>query len=119
MRRADGGPDAGFSLEPLELQALCHSCRTAWDALGKPEISLAPSETANLRYRRSLYVVKDMKKGDVFTQETVRRIRPAYGLPPDAIDKVLGRKAKAALSRGTALTWEMIEDDALNPERMK
>ncbi|MBN2752912.1 MAG: pseudaminic acid synthase [Rhodospirillaceae bacterium] len=110
LARADGGPDAAFSLEPDELAALCRDCRIAWEALGSAGFRRKASETANVIFRRSLYAVKDIAAGELLTAENVRVIRPGYGLPPKDLPNVLGRIAIRAIVRGTALHAEMIGD---------
>lgn len=109
LRRADGGPDAAFSLEPAELAQLVRDCRSAFAALGRVSYDRAPSEQGNAVFRRSLYVVRSMAAGEPFTRETVRSIRPGYGLPPKHLPEVIGRRAARALERGTALEWSMID----------
>ncbi len=109
LRRADGGPDAAFSLEPDELAALVHGARAVFGALGdgaevRPEV-----ESASRVFRRSLYVVSDIAAGGTFTSDNVRIIRPGYGLPPRHLPEILGRRARRALKRGMALEWEFIE----------
>ncbi|MEE9250896.1 MAG: pseudaminic acid synthase [Alphaproteobacteria bacterium] len=108
LNRADGGPDAAFSLEPEELRALVAGCRTAWEALGRIDYTCKPSERDNLVFRRSLYVTADVKAGETFTPENLRSIRPGYGLAPKHLPEVLGRKAKSDIGRGTALDWSLI-----------
>ncbi len=109
LRRADGGPDSAFSLEPDELRALVHGTRAAFEALGTGETARSEVEKANLVFRRSIYVVRDIGAGEPLTEMNVRIIRPGYGLAPRELPKVLGRKARRTLSRGTALTWDVIE----------
>lgn len=111
LRRADGGPDATFSLEPEELAALTNGCRMAWDALGVPGFGRKPSEEANIRFRRSLYVVKDIGAGEPFTRQNVRSIRPGFGLPPKLLPHVLGRRALKALHRGEPLALDHISEE--------
>lgn len=108
LRRADGGPDAAFSLEPPELRALCDGCRAAWRALGAVDYGRKPSEAPNTVFRRSLYVVRDVAAGETFTAENVRSIRPGFGLPPKHLPEVLGRRAARAIERGTALDWSLV-----------
>lgn len=108
FRRADGGPDSVFSLEPAEFADLVAGCRDAWDALGSVNYHRTESETPNVKFRRSLYVVSDIAAGELFNEENLRSIRPGYGLPPKHLPDVLGRKAKRALTRGTPLDWSMI-----------
>ena len=111
LDRNNGSPDAEFSLEPNEMAALCHGARTVWSALGKVNYERKKSEASNVRFRRSLYVVKDIKKGEAFTSENIRRIRPGHGLPPGKPPEVLGKKAISDLTSGTALAQEHIYSD--------
>ncbi|MEW4959856.1 N-acetylneuraminate synthase family protein, partial [Enterobacter cloacae subsp. cloacae] len=90
LDRNGGGPDDSFSLEPQELKALCHDARTAWMALGRVNYERKESEKGNLKFRRSLYVVKDVKKGETLTSENVKSIRPGFGLAPKYYDEVMG-----------------------------
>lgn len=108
LRRADGGPDAAFSLEPAELASLVRSCHTAWSALGRASYERAPSEKDNLMFRRSLYVVRDMAAGEAFSEANVRSIRPGFGLAPRHLGQILGRRAKTALKRGTPMSWDLL-----------
>ena len=108
LARADGGPDAGFSLEPHEFTALVRDCKDAWAALGRVHYDLKGSERANAAFRRSLYVVADVAAGQTLGREHVRSIRPGYGLPPAELPAVLGRAAARDLQRGEALSWDMI-----------
>jgi N-acetylneuraminate synthase len=110
LARADGGPDGSFSLEPAELAELVASARTAWEALGQPVAGVKPSEAPNLRFRRSLYVVADIKAGEIFTPENLRAIRPGFGLPPKYQPQVMGRRAARDLARGTPLALTDIAD---------
>jgi len=110
LRRADGGPDAAFSLEPDELKDLVDGCRTAWQALGRVHYDPKGSEQGNETFRRSLYVVADIKAGAELTDSNVRSIRPGLGLPPKHLPDVIGRVAARDLKRGEALAWDMLED---------
>ena len=109
LRRADGGPDAAFSLEPEELSALVSECRDAYAALGAADYRLLSSEQQSHSFRRSIYVVEDVAAGEVFTAQNVRRIRPGLGLPPKCYDDVLGKRATNDLVRGTALSWDVVD----------
>jgi len=108
LARSDGGPDAAFSLEPSEFTALTRDCKDAWRALGKVGYDLLGSEQGNISFRRSLYVVADVAKGEVLTTAHVRSIRPGFGLAPRHLDEVLGKVAKRDLARGEAFSWDMI-----------
>jgi len=108
LRRKDGGPDAAFSLEPRELKALVKSIRTAEVALGKPTYVRSSDEKENIVFRRSLFVVQDMKKGEKFTKKNVRSIRPGNGLAPRFHDFVIGKIATKDIARGTPLSRRLI-----------
>lgn len=108
LARADGGPDSAFSLEPDELKRLVEDCRAGWEAIGRPHYHVKGAERGSVVYRRSLYVTADIAEGDAFTAENVRSVRPGHGLPPAALDAVLGRKARRAIARGEPLAWDMV-----------
>lgn len=108
LRRADGGPDSAFSLEPAELEALCASCRDASAALGSVCYGPKSSDVGSLRFRRSLYAVADIAAGEPFTPANIRSIRPAFGLSPKHLSAVLGRVAESPIARGTPLSWDLI-----------
>ncbi|MDT3687784.1 MAG: pseudaminic acid synthase [Pseudorhodoplanes sp.] len=109
--RADGGPDAKFSLEPAEFVELCHACRNAWAAMGCVTYERTEGAKGNIVFRRSLYIVRDVNAGETLTAENVRSIRPGHGLPPKYLPDVLGRKATRALKRGMPLDWTMVSRD--------
>ncbi len=108
LSRADGGVDSAFSLEPEEMRELVDESQRAWQALGSTHYGPTASERRSLTFRRSLYVVKDMKAGDEITGESIRSIRPGLGLSPKHFDSVLGKKLTADVLRGTPLTWELL-----------
>lgn len=108
LSRNDPGPDSAFSLEPQEFKAMVDAIRTAEQAIGKVSYQLTDREHASKVFRRSLYIVADLKAGDMLTSENVRIIRPGYGLPPKAIHQVLGRTVKTNIDRGTALSWDLL-----------
>lgn len=108
LSRAGGGVDAAFSLEPAELAALVRETRIAWQALGSSRIGPDESEREGLRFRRSLYVTRDVRAGDVVDASNVRSIRPAGGLAPDLFEVVAGRVFRVDVARGAALTWDLI-----------
>ena len=115
VRRSDGGVDSAFSLEPDELRALRDAAIAASVAVGQPSYDLAPSEKSSIVYRRSLYVVADVASGAPLTTENVRSIRPSRGLPPSALDQVLGRTATRGLRRGEPLDWSMVGSPVAPP----
>ena len=108
LRRADGGPDGAFSLEPEEFKAMVDAVRTAEKALGTPQFAPGERESNSLRFRRSLFVVEDVKQGELFTQKNVRSIRPSDGLHPRHLNEVLGRRAASDIERGTPLSWNLV-----------
>ena len=109
LSRQMPGPDNAFSLEPQEFKAMVDAIRQTEKSLGQIQYEVSEHEKASKVFRRSLFVVKDMKKGEIFSTENVRSIRPGYGLPPKNIEIILGRKASRDIIRGTPLTWEIIE----------
>jgi pseudaminic acid synthase len=109
LNRNGGGPDDSFSLEPADLAALCHGASTSWEAMGKVDYRRKSSEQANVKFRRSLYFVKDLKAGDVITADAVRSVRPGFGLAPKYLDKVMGKRVVQDIPRGTALSLELLE----------
>ena len=109
LDRNGGGPDDSFSMEPQDLQALCRDAQVAWQALGQVSYHRTAAEEENRQFRRSLYIVEAVEAGEVLTEDNVRSIRPGFGLPPKALDKVLGKRFKQALVKGTALQMEHLE----------
>lgn len=108
LARADGGPDAAFSLEPPEFKSLVEDCKSAWKALGQITYDLQPAEQGSIVFRRSLYIVEDMAAGEVLTPENLRRIRPGHGLPPKHYEFLLGKKVTKAVKRGTPMNWDLV-----------
>ena len=109
LRRADGGVDSAFSLEPEELRSLVVESERAWQALGTVRYGPTAAEAKSLAYRRSLYIVADMEHGEVLTPDNLRAIRPGHGLPPRFYEEVLGRPIVKAVKRGTPLTWDLVD----------
>ena len=107
MDRNGGGADDSFSLEPKELAQLCKDSKTAWQSLGHVNYERTEAEKGNVKFRRSLYVVKDIAKGEKFTTENVRSIRPGFGLAPKYYDDILGKTAKYDIVKGSATTESM------------
>ena len=108
LARADGGPDSGFSLEPDEFAALVRDCKNAHKALGQVHYDTLGSERANKQFRRSLYVVADIAKGEALTRTNIRSVRPGMGLPPVRLWDILGKPAARDLKRGEPLSDEMV-----------
>ena len=108
LRRADGGPDGAFSLEPQEFKAMVAMVRTAEKALGAVSFSSGEREAASRKFRRSLFVVEDVKEGELFTAQNVRSIRPADGMHPRHLSEVLGKRAACDVERGTPLSWTLV-----------
>lgn len=108
LRRADGGVDSAFSMEPEEVTALVTETTRAWEALGQIQYGPTAVEIGSRKYRRSLYVVTDLQAGDRLTRENVRAIRPGLGLPPKYLEVVLGRRVNRPVPRGTALQWDLL-----------
>jgi pseudaminic acid synthase len=103
------GPDSAFSLEPHEFKAMVNAIRTTKKALGKVSYEVTDKEAASRVFRRSLFVVKDMKAGDVFSEENIRSIRPGYGLSPRYIGKIIGRCSSKDISKGTPVSWDLLQ----------
>ena len=110
LRRADGGPDAAFSLEPREFAAMVAAVREAEASLGGVRFGPSEHERHSLAFRRSLFAVADVATGERFTRENVRAIRPGDGLPPKDLDAVVGRVAAVPIERGTPLRWDLLAD---------
>ena len=108
LNRADGGVDSTFSMEPAEMAQLVVETERAWQALGQVSYGPTDAERKSIVFRRSLYVVKHLKAGDVLTKDNVRAIRPGLGLPPKYLEEVLGRTLNQDVARGTALNWGLI-----------
>lgn len=109
LRRADGGVDSAFSMEPHEMKALVEETKRAWESLGKVNYGPTEREKPSLQFRRSIFVAKDMKKGEAFTEETIRIVRPGHGLAPKHFSNILGKKAGKDLKIGTPLSWELVQ----------
>ncbi|AKE52349.1 pseudaminic acid synthase [Kangiella geojedonensis] len=108
LDRSGGGPDDSFSLEPLELEALCRDTKTAWQALGEVNYGRKSSEQGNVKFRRSLYFVKDLKAGETITEDAIRSVRPGFGLAPKYLDEVIGKKVKCDVKSATAVGWDIL-----------
>ena len=108
LNRADGGVDSTFSIEPVEMTQLAVETERAWQALGKVSYGATEAEKKSIMFRRSLYVVQDIKAGEALTNENIRAIRPGLGLPTKYLPQIINRVAKQDLKRGTALNWDLI-----------
>lgn len=108
LSRADGGVDSAFSMEPEEMALLVRECHTAWQALGEILYGVAEQEKEELQFRRSLYIVEDMKAGDILTEKNLRSIRPGLGLSPKYYELLLGKKVNRDIIKGSAVSWDII-----------
>lgn len=110
LDRNGGGPDDSFSLEPEELKTLCRDAKVAWQALGKVSYARKSSEMGNVKFRRSLYFVKDMKSGEVIDETCIRSVRPGYGLAPKYWDDVIGKKVIKNIDKNTPVLMTLIAE---------
>lgn len=108
LSRQDKGPDSEFSLEPRELEALCRDTKDAWLALGKAGYERKLSEQGNIQFRRSLYFVKDLEAGEIITPDSIRSVRPGFGLAPKYLEKVVGMRVNQDVNVGMAVDWSYI-----------
>lgn len=108
LRRADGGVDSAFSLEPEELKALVTETRRAWESLGKIVYGPGKSEKGSLAFRRSIYISKDIELGEVLTPDNMRCVRPGFGLEPKYFDVLVGKRVNRAVKKGTPMNWDFI-----------
>jgi pseudaminic acid synthase len=108
LRRADGGVDSTFSMEPEEMRALVVETERAWLGLGAVTYGPTAAELASLQFRRSLYIARDMKAGETFTRDNLRAVRPGAGLPPKYLSLLLGKKIKVDAKKGQPMTWDML-----------
>jgi N-acetylneuraminate synthase len=109
LDRNGGGPDDSFSLEPDALKDLCRDIKTTWNALGEVNYGFKSSEQGNVQFRRSLYFVKEMKEGDIITEDCIRSVRPGHGLAPKYYSQVIGKRVTKDVSPNIALQWRHIE----------
>jgi len=111
LDRKGGGPDDSFSLEPKEFAELCKNAETAWQALGEIDYGTKSSEQGNIKFRRSLYFVKNLQAGEIITADTIRSVRPGYGLPPKHYWEIINKKVKNNTRANTAVTKDQLEDN--------
>jgi len=116
LDRSGGGPDDSFSLEPRELSALAESMRIAWEALGSVDYGLKSSEKGAIKFRRSLYFVKPLRKGDRITPDAVRSVRPGYGMAPKYLDDIVGRSVKRDIEANTPVSPDDVD---LSPSSLR
>jgi pseudaminic acid synthase len=109
LSRQDKGPDSEFSLEPDELTKLCLEAKDAWLSLGVAGYEKKQSEINSIKFRRSLYFVNDLKKGQIITKTDVRSIRPGFGIKPKYLEDIIGKNVNKDICIGTAVNWELIE----------
>ena len=110
LDKSVGGPDASFSMDETEFREMVRAVREAEKAIGKVDYSLTEKQVKGREFARSLYVVQEVKKGEIFTRQNVRSIRPGYGLHPKFLSEVLGGKAKKDIEKGTRMDFSLIED---------
>jgi N-acetylneuraminate synthase len=108
LDRNGGGPDDSFSLESKELKELCTGARTAWESLGKVDYSRKSSEQDNVKFRRSLYFVKNISAGEIITMDHIKSIRPGYGLPPKFLEEIIGMVAVKDATMGDAVKFDYV-----------
>ena len=108
LARADGGVDSAFSLEPTEFQALRDETERAWQAMGQVTYGGTKAEEGSRQFRRSLYVAEDMAEGEAFTEQSLRSVRPGFGLAPKHFDTLLGKRVNRAVTKGTPVSWDLI-----------
>lgn len=108
LRRADGGPDSSFSMEPAEFSQMVRDVRQVEQALGQVSYARTPEEEKNLVFRRSLFVVEDVPEGGLFTERNIRAIRPGHGLHTRYLEEIIGKRASRAVQRGTPFGWDLL-----------
>ncbi|MEK8045024.1 pseudaminic acid synthase [Ideonella margarita] len=112
LSRADGGVDSSFSMEPAEMQTLVTETERAWQSLGQISYGPTAAERPSLKFRRTLYITRDVQAGERFDESNLRAIRPGGGLPPKHLEQFIGRRAGRAIARGTPVSWDLLSDAA-------
>ncbi len=110
LSRSDGGVDSNFSMEPNEMKSLVQETQMAWEAYGKISYGPTKAEKKSVKYRRSLYISKDIKMGEVLTKDNLKAVRPGFGLETKFMDSILGKQVVRDLSAGTPMSWDLIKD---------
>jgi N-acetylneuraminate synthase len=110
LNRNGAGPDDKFSLEQDEFSALCQGALISWQSLGGINYSHKESEKGSLKFRRSLYFIKEMHAGDIITPSCIKSVRPGFGLAPNNFDQIIGKRLNSNVSYGTPVNWSMIEN---------
>jgi len=108
LSRADGGVDSAFSMEPIEMQQLVQETERAWQSLGVVSYGATAAEKKSILFRRSLYIVTDMRAGEILSSDNVRAIRPGLGMPTKYLDRIIGKQLRRDVCRGTALSWDLL-----------
>lgn len=108
LDRSAGGPDDSFSLEPNQLEELCRSVKETWESIGVNKFGPTASEMGNIKFRRSLYFVKSLKVGDKIDEQSIRSVRPGYGLPPNLFDRVIGGTVRIDVAYGTPVSFDNV-----------
>lgn len=109
LDRSGGGPDDSFSLEPFELNNLCKDSKTAWESLGKVDYGIKSSEKGNKQFRRSIYFIKDMKAGETVSNESIRIVRPGFGIKPKYFEQIIGQQMKVDVSKNKPVQFEHLK----------
>ncbi|NNJ72971.1 MAG: pseudaminic acid synthase [Enterobacterales bacterium] len=105
LDRKGGGPDDSFSLDPQHLATLCRDSRVAWQSIGRVNYDVKPSEQDNIKFRRSIYYVKDLAPGEVVSADSIKSVRPGYGLAPIHVEAILGKKVNRKITKNTPTSW--------------
>jgi pseudaminic acid synthase len=119
LNRQAGGPDDSFSLEPPEMTALSQGVKSAWTAIGKVDYGRKSSEQGQVKFRRSLYFVKDLKIGDIINADCIKSVRPGFGIAPKYFDQIIGQRLKCSINANEPVTWEMISDKSIREKKGK
>lgn len=109
LDRTEKGPDSEFSIEPNELSRLCEDSKIAWQSIGSSGYDRKTSEGSSIKFRRSIYVCENIKKGEILNTQNLRRIRPGYGLAPKFYEELIGQRVTHDIEAGTPMSWELLE----------